>query len=198
MKRTKWAADLRAVRAKEMNFRAFAARHDGIVTRIAGPWENRGGSFAGRDDLKQEVLIEIWRAIVEWESERAIPLDSYVRLRIRNRLLAMTHRIVKGRGLEHRAFTEQELSGNARNGSMVRKGVDGTDFAEIVLDSPSVAARVVGSLSGADAALVAALINGASLDVAARKAYGRVLGVRESLRRAADAADAATHVATTE
>lgn len=84
--RTRFVADLHRLRDGDLSFNRFAAAHTKRVSRYASGflhrWRPRGLRL---DDLTQEAMIAIWRAVDEWDPERASLID-FVEFRLRRHL----------------------------------------------------------------------------------------------------------------
>lgn len=99
---TQYDQDLTRLRDNPDTFAEFARRHTGIVKRIAGPWVRRCPDKIDIDDVSQEVLEAIWRAVDSWDPERGVTLPQWVRKYVRFRLLKMTARLRQARRVEMR------------------------------------------------------------------------------------------------
>src|SRR3954468_21243442 len=97
---SQYEIDLAKLRENPDSFSEFARRHAGIVRKIAGPWVRRCPDKIDIDDVSQEVLESIWRAVDCWDAERGLTVAQWVRKYIRYRLLKMTARLRKARRVE--------------------------------------------------------------------------------------------------
>lgn len=88
----RWGTDLMALREGQIDFTRFAQRHAGIVRDHAKRWVGSALGRADLSDLIQEVLLVIWRAVDQWDPERAVPLDMFVRRQVRYRMLTVCGR----------------------------------------------------------------------------------------------------------
>lgn len=165
-------------------FRAFARRHAGIVKRIAGPWHRRCPDKCDLDDVCQEVLEAIWRAVDTWDVARNVGLPQWVRQSIRFRCLKYTTRLIQARHVEARHI---ELFGR-RDDSMCDESSVGTEEAVRYTRRSML---VVGSLPDRrDAAFISRLVRGQAASVARAEVYvhstagGQIRKARRAINRA--------------
>lgn len=165
-------------------FRAFARRHAGIVKRIAGPWHRRCPDKVDLDDVCQEVLESIWRAVDTWDASRGVGLPQWVRQSIRFRCLKLTTRLIQARHVEARHV---ELFGR-RDDAVCDESSVGTEEAVRYSRRSMV---LVGSFADRrDAAFISRVVRGQAASVARAEVYvrstagGQVRKARRALNRA--------------
>lgn len=165
-----WNGDLGRLRDGAITFAYFSARHAGIVRRLALPWSRRCPNRLDLDDACQEVLLEVWRAVEDWDETRGVPLHAYVRTKVRFRLLGMTDRLLKGLDVEAKYIRQ---NGRKDDGVADENATAADDAASMKRRL----AVVVGSLDGAAAELVMSIVEGGELETVRREVYaGRTEG----------------------
>jgi len=203
MKRTRWNVDLESLRGGELPFEAFVRRHRGIIDRIAGPWSRRCAVLNDLQDARQEIQLQIWMAVRDWDPARETPLPSFVRLRVRNRMLGMTDRLVRGRAFERRYLELQIVEEKVvpiLGGNRSQEDAESPLFVSVTqplsTDRIEAARRmeiIVGSLPRRKAGLVAGLAAGGALEDVAHRVFGG--RTRYSRKRALAAVRAAVELA---
>lgn len=172
-----WSNDLLAVQRGKMPFAVLAKRHKALVREVARPWMSRCSSNVGPEDLAQELLLEVWRAIEVWDADRGVPLQAYVRRRMHHRMLAYTHRLKRGREKDLRFLAQQIIeekvvvvhSGSPDDQVVMFEPVAPADDDR---DVAQVAALVVGGLPSKQARVVAGLLAGEQSDTVTARVYG--------------------------
>ncbi len=78
--------DLNALRAGLIGFEVVAQKArpmlSGYAEKVLWRYVKWGQRHIDREDIVQDMLIEMWRAVDEWDSERGTPLLKFVNYRI--------------------------------------------------------------------------------------------------------------------
>lgn len=162
---TQYDQDLSKLRDNPDAFNEFARRHAGIVRKIAGPWVRRCPDKIDIDDVSQEVLEAIWRAVDLWDPDRGVELSQWVRKYVRYRLLKMTARLRQARRVElcHIRHYGQ------RDDTVIDEAAVPIDVGVEYLRR---GAMVVGSISDRrDADFIARVIRGRGVECARQEVY---------------------------
>lgn len=179
----RWSDDLKATQEGRLSFDKLARRHAGIIRSIAKPWGGRCPANVGSDDLGQEILLEVWQALESWDPERGVPLNAFVRLRIRNRLLAYTHRLVRSTQKDHRFLSQQIIEEKvvaiAGRGARSSTGETTLGYEAVTLppseesmDVRALAARVIGGLPSKQARVLVGVLTGETTESVTVRVYG--------------------------
>lgn len=201
-----FGADLEAVQRGSMPFATLAKKHKKLIAAAVRPWLSRCSANVGADDLTQELLLEVWRALTEWSPDYGVPLVKFVRVCMFNKLRGHTHMLVRKRLHDIRYMSQQIIEEKIVMLRYNRLG-DGDcffgyskaaefeavcqPFDERNFDATRIAARIVGGLPSKQARVVAAVFVGESADVATRRVYGaKCKGQRKAALRAVAAAQA--------
>lgn len=178
-----WPDDLLATKAESLKFEVLVKRHKPLLRQIGRPWMSRCPANVGLEDVHQELLLEVWLAVQAWDPLRGVPIDSYVGLRMRNRLLAFTHKLMRGQEKDSRFLAQQIIEEKVViiHGRRVVEDIpDGPPLfipvSEPVEDDRDVgrlAALVVGGLPSKQARVVAGLFAGEQTDSVTERVYGR-------------------------
>jgi len=185
VKQSPWSRDLIEVQRGRMKFDQLTRDHAGLIASIARPWLSRLPADEGLDDLKQETLWELWRAIKCWDPARGVPLSNFVRNRIHYRLLSHTHKVLRKRSkdiryLEQQIIEEKVVFVPSRGGGDSYNPDEDRDRyisvtpppTEAMFDSPAKAARVVGRLPSKQARVVVGVLHGEPTEVVTSRVYG--------------------------
>lgn len=194
-----WSQDLMAVHGGTLGFEVLARRHAGLAKHLAGPWCSRCPAMVGEDDLIQEIWIEVWKGLCDWEPERGVPIAPYIRGRIHFRLLAHTKKLIRSRAKDVRYLREMIIeekvvfvAGRALDGA----GASGewTTVSEPApmddwMDWTAAAARLVGGMTAKQASVIAGLLNEEVSESVTARVYGsKCLRPRKAALRAMAAA----------
>ena len=185
MKRSRFGDDLEACRSGQMTFDRLFATHAGIFRLIARKWVVRCPQTVTEDDLLQELRIETWRSLREYDPARGVPLASYVRLNLKNKMMVTERNLGRAKALELRYLRHQIVEEKVVE-IVVRQDVSLDDGQETAPKYESVtppwpeeqsevirkASRVVGRLPSAPARVIAGILTGEDSEVAARRVYG--------------------------
>jgi DNA-directed RNA polymerase specialized sigma24 family protein len=195
-----WKGDLHAVKQGKLQFAVLAKRHRALMCAIARPWLGRCPPNVGLEDLAQEILLEVWQAIEVWDSERGTPLLNYVRGRIRHRMLAFTHKLIRGSEKDGRYLLQQIIEEKVVKVYGAGEHPEQLDFVPVTLpvdddcDVAQLAALVVGGLPSKQARVVAGLLTGEQTDSVTERVYGSKCKLqRKAALRAFAAATALVH-----
>lgn len=176
--RASWSNDLAAVHERRLNFDAFARRHVGVIRSFAKPWMSRCPSSVGLEDLQQEVLLTIWKNILEWNPERGVPIAPFIRRCVMFRLLRYTHDLQKwitkeARFLSQQVVEERVISIAAGNQASEAKWIAITkpDWDESY-DVKRLVRSMLGELPSQQGHVIAGLLVGDDVDTATERAYG--------------------------
>lgn len=198
-----FGADLEAVQRGTMPFATLAKRHKKLIAAAVRPWLYRCTPNVGAEDLAQELLLEVWRALTGWSPDYGVPLVKFVRLCMHNKLRGFTHKLVRKRRHDIRYLSQQIIeekvimmrmdrnSDELANTTLGEFEAISPPFDERNVDATRIAARIVGGLPSKQARVVAAVFVGESADVATQRVYGsKCKGQRKAALRAVAAAQA--------
>jgi DNA-directed RNA polymerase specialized sigma24 family protein len=98
---SRWTQDLLLFRVHKLSEREFYSRHMGLIRSMGKWWAARCPERVDQDDLNQEVQLEIWRAVADWDESRDVPINLYVRRCVKQRLsdLVKQHLAARDRDL---------------------------------------------------------------------------------------------------
>jgi DNA-directed RNA polymerase specialized sigma24 family protein len=200
---TTFGDDLEAVQRGAMTFGAFAKRHKPLIAAVVRPWRFRCGAMVGADDLAQELLLAVWKAICEWDEARGVPLPKFVRLAMWNKIRGYTTKLVRKHEKDIRYLSQQIIEEKVIVLRRSQHEGDDNDFGSNTFEPVSaphdvdqvdvtrIAARIVGRLPSKQARVVAGLLGGESADVMTQRVYGTKCKVqRKAALRAISAAHA--------
>lgn len=184
----KFDEDLNQLREHVINYSDFARRQSDRIRRIAERWHRHCNGLVDVDDLAQEVLESVWRAIDSFQPQRNVPLKFWVSKCMRHKLQKRTGRArklpsVQYRNIEHYGRRDHDAP---------------DDFhatAEQVTRFRRRLAQVVGSVSPRDGALVHGIASGKGIECVRQEVYadysidGAIRKSRVAIRRALQVAE---------
>lgn len=98
---SRWTQDLLLFRVHRITEAEFFNRHIGMIRSMCKWWATRCPERVDQDDLDQEVKLEIWRAVSDWDESYEVPINLYVRRCVKQRLsdLVKQHLAARDRDL---------------------------------------------------------------------------------------------------
>lgn len=201
---SRWSLDLGAAHRGEMKFDELLRRHFGLVRTMVRPWLSRCPSAnVGPEDLVQEALVEIWIGVSNWDRQYGVPIQSYVRMRVNDKLHSFTDKLLK-RHAKYPSFLAQQIIEekviivpSRSSDEMAAKFVTVTvpdEASEAPLNVGRAAAFVVGGLPSKQARVVAGLLLGEETESVTQLVYGsKCKRPRKAALRAFAAATALVH-----
>lgn len=173
-----WKADLVRVHRGELSFDDYAARHRMMLLKLIAPWSGSFRVSCDADDFYQEVLLAVWTAIQAWDPSRGASLPYFVRMRVREGMLANLARLRKIDKKDQRYLHHQIVENRLVRMPSLQSGSErfvavsqSADLVDVV-DAMARARRLVGSLPSRQGRLVAEYLSGTSPKVALRRIYG--------------------------
>jgi hypothetical protein len=194
-----WNADLHAVKADPSTFGVVTKRHGGLIRLLVRKWVSRCTASIDEDDLMQETLAAIWKAINEFDAERGVRLDAFVRVSVGHHLHQFTAKHIKRYEKDAKYWEQQIVDEKViyAPGARAQMEVLGGSYVAVaapvrddLIDVVKLTTRTIGSLSSKSGRVVAAIVNGQDPEVEAELIYGSVGRKRKawlrSIREATD------------
>ena len=199
MRSHEWQEALDAAREGRITFEQLAFVGRAQIQTFVNVWSRRYlQEQVGREDVQQEVLIVVWRAIQTWTPEGGRALQSWVYYCVNKNLRRRL------RGYWRSALVEQKYWNHVIAEEKVIVSEDDKRYhwvaeteVEAFLDMRRAAARVIGSMRSKRARVVVEVVAGRTLNDAVRRVYGpKCKEPRKAARRAIAAAYAVVESST--